>query len=118
MKEMILFGVLIALIFVALVRAGDDPHALCRALADTKVSHSGRYAVWDTDAKTWRDIPNDLNGVNIDFLPVNEDKNAGYYLKYSPSKNELWIFPFWSLENDGTGSHDLCPVIVYKLKED
>jgi len=103
------------------VSAAPEDHALCRVVANGSVSLSGRVAEWVGYPQGWQDMPADLWDIPIDILYADENMSSGYMLQFSPSKQELWVFPLWSFDfatdangNYG-GTHDLCQVMVYDL---
>lgn len=117
-----LFNVLLiamALLLIAIVAikayASPEDHVLCRVMVLSQVSRAGRLALWDDSIEAWQDMPADLGAIPIDLLYLDETMDAAYYLMFSASKMELWIFPYWSLQPDDTGTHNFCPVVIYDL---
>jgi hypothetical protein len=110
-----LFFLLTIVLIVGVVSASrpQDDHWLCQT-----ENLTGREAVWDTPSYTFVGMPSDLGAIPIDPLFIDEAKTSAYYLMWSPSKQELWVFPMISFKADSTGTHDFCMPQIYDLSGD
>lgn len=97
--------------------AQDQP--ICRAVNVTDYPENARVAEWVGYPEKWAGMPAHFNDDAPIFLYLDETIEAGYVLHFDPIKQELWVFPHWSFVSRGEmgGTHDLCAVIVYALKD-
>lgn len=110
-----------AIIALALTVKAKDDDWLCKAMEQLLVYPNIRLAEWVGYPRGW-DMPDDLEDVSI-VLPIVEDYERMYLLKFSASKQELWLWPFKSMtvttDQDGEyeGTHDFCPPIIISLAD-
>lgn len=111
------------LLFIARIVAAEQEHWLCQYTNALTNYPRVSLAEWDPERYTWVDMPSDLGQDGFLFLPLSEEFRQGYHIEFSPSEQELWLWPFWSLEirrdqnGDHEGSHDFCPVLIIDLSE-
>lgn len=122
-----LANVLIAALICALVTllvvktyaesAQDQP--ICKAVNATDYPPNARIAEWVGYPEKWQGMPAHFNDDEPIFLYLDETIETGYVLHFDAAKQELWVFPHWSFISRGEmgGTHDLCEVIVYALKD-
>lgn len=115
--RMILFAA--AVLSLAMSVTARDDEWLCKAMEQLLIYPNIRLAEWIGYPQGW-DMPDDLGDVSI-VLPIVEDYEAIYLLKYSASRQELWLWPFRSMKvttdqnGDWEGTHDFCPPLIVDL---
>lgn len=116
--------VLLALFALFVSRTGAQGAAadqsICKAVNATNYPPNARVAEWVGYPEKWAGYPTAFNDQEPIFLYMDDTISAGYALYFDAAKQELWIFPHWSFESRGEhgGTHDLCDVIIYDLKEE
>lgn len=119
---MILIFAFGGLLLASIVIRAQHERWMCELYDQSRAARSGRPAEWDSAAYGWKDIPPDLGSIPIDLLPADPAFTSAYDLMWSPSAQELWVFPLWSFDarpdtnGQHWGQHDLCQVVIYTLK--
>ena len=108
------FLIVVILSFVA-GRATAEEDWLCAYSESLLVYPNVSELQYDGVSREWVDLPSD-NNENMPLLPINEEFRRFYKIEYSPSKHEVYLWPFWGdLELDGM--HQFCKPLRIKLKD-
>lgn len=79
--------------------------------------NTGTIAEWDAVNERWFDMPEKLDPVDLFYLTdptLPPEQSQAYQIGIDWTARRVWVFPYYSLENDGNGNHMLCDVLVYK----
>lgn len=88
---------------------------------------TGANVEFNDAAYRWDNKPADMEP--LAFLPINDptwlsvNEQEAYYLEFSPSTGQVWVYRYWSMEanadanGDHMGNHRFCvPVKVIETK--